>query len=100
MGPAMADRVLTIPVKGIYFDQIRAGTKPREYRLTTPYWCKRLESREYDRIVLTRGYPKADDKARRLELQWRGYDVETITHPHFGPEPVQVFAIDVTGREG
>ncbi|MGE4307330.1 MAG: hypothetical protein AB7E24_25260 [Novosphingobium sp.] len=25
-----------------------------------------------------------------------GWQVKTITHPHFGPEPVQVFAIDVS----
>ncbi len=89
-------RVLTIPIKGIYFDQIKAGTKPREYRLMTDYWQRRLVGRTYDRIVLTRGYPKADDAARRLELPWRGYEVQTITHPHFGPYPVQVFAIDVS----
>jgi hypothetical protein len=62
----------------------------------TDYWRKRLEGRTYDRIVLTRGYPKADDAARRLTLAWRGYEVQTITHPHFGLEPVQVFAIDVS----
>lgn len=92
----MADRVLIIPVKGIYFDQIKAGIKPREYRLMTDYWRKRLEGRAYDRIVLTRGYPPANDLARRLTLPWRGYEVQTITHPHFGPDPVQVFAIDVS----
>ncbi|UIF90915.1 hypothetical protein [Cupriavidus sp. UYPR2.512] len=90
-------QTLTIPVKGIYFDQIKAGTKPREYRLVTAYWRKRLEGRTYDRIVLTRGYPKADDAERRLVVPWRGYELETITHEHFGPDPVQVFAIDVTG---
>lgn len=90
-------RILTIPVKGIYFDQIRAGTKPREYRLMTDYWHKRLVGRDYDYIVLTRGYPKASDTERRVVLPWLGYEVETITHPHFGADPVQVFAIDVSG---
>lgn len=86
---------LTIPVNGIYFDQIRAGTKAEEYRLVTPFWTKRLVGRSYDQIVLTRGYPKADDASRRLVKPWRGYVVKTITHPHFGPDPVEVFAIDV-----
>lgn len=92
-------RILTIPVKGIYFDQIKSGTKHREYRLMTPFWQKRLVGRNYDRIVLTRGYPKANDTARRLSLPWLGYDVEIITHAHFGPDPVRVFAIDVSGEE-
>ena len=26
---------------------------------------------------------------------WRGYTIKTITHPHFGEGPVQVFAIKV-----
>lgn len=88
---------LTLPLKGEYFDQIRAGTKPREFRLMTDFWRKRIEGRAYYWLVLTRGYPKADDTERRLVLPWRGYEIQTITHPHFGPEPVQVYAIDVTG---
>lgn len=86
---------LTIPLKGIYFDQIKAGTKPEEYRLVTDYWRKRLENRHYDKIVLTRGYPAAGDTERRLEKPWRGYIERTIQHPHFGPDPVRVFAIRV-----
>lgn len=93
-------RTLTIPVKGIYFDQIKAGTKFFEYRLRTPYWNKRIVGQQYDLLVLTRGYPKASDTERRLELPWRGYDVQTITHPHFGSEAVKVFAIRVDGAKG
>ena len=86
---------LVLPLKDIYFHQIKAGTKTEEFRLVTPYWRRRLEYRTYDRIVLTLGYPKRDDTARRLIRPWRGYRVTTITHPHFGPDPVQVFAINV-----
>lgn len=67
---------LTLALKGEYFDAIRAGTKLEEFRLVTPYWRKRLEGRHYDFIELTRGYPRRGD-------------------PHFGPEPVVVFAINV-----
>lgn len=88
-------RTLTIPLKGIYFDQIKSGEKCEEYRRVTDYWRKRLEGREYDRIVLTRGYPKAGDHERRIVKPWRGYIVRTITHPHFGSDPVRVFAIRV-----
>lgn len=91
----MADLIL--PLKREYFEAIRDGTKTEEYRLCTPYWKKRLASQfdGYERIVLTLGYPARDDHSRRLMRPWRGYTIKTITHPHFGPEPVQVYAIPV-----
>ncbi|VVD29212.1 hypothetical protein [Paraburkholderia dioscoreae] len=86
---------LALPLKAEYFDDIVAGRKPEEFRLATDYWRKRLVGREYGRIVLMRGYPKRDDHERRLIRPWRGLVMRTITHPHFGPEPVEVFAIAV-----
>lgn len=86
---------LVLPLKAIYFEQIKAGAKLEEFRLCTPFWRSRLEGRTFDRIVLTLGYPKRDDHERRLIRPWRGYRVTTITHTHFGLEPVQVFAINV-----
>jgi len=86
---------LTLPLKREYFEAIKAGAKPEEYRLVTPYWRKRLEGRCYDTIELTCGYPKRDDKSRRLTRPWKGYRITTLTHPHFGPDPVQVYAINV-----
>lgn len=86
---------LVLPLKAEYFNAIRDGSKPEEFRLSTPYWQKRLEGRVYDRIILTLGYPKRDDHSRRLVRDWRGYRKATITHPHFGPDPVEVYAIDV-----
>jgi hypothetical protein len=88
---------LHLSLKAEYFDAIRDGTKLKEYRLTTPYWRRRLEMRAYSRIVLTKGYPSRTEHHRRLTRAWRGYTIETITHPFFGPEPVNVFAIDVSG---
>jgi len=90
--------ILTIPVNGIYFDQIASGKKTREYRLRTQYWAQRLRDRAYDAVVLTRGYPKGGgvEGVTRLTREWRGFDPITITHPHFGPDPVEVFAIDVS----
>ncbi len=87
---------LTLPLNAEYFDAIRAGTKTEEYRLVTDYWRKRLKDRAYARIVLTKGYPKAGDMTRREAREWRGYAIKTITHKHFGPKPVEVFAIDVS----
>jgi hypothetical protein len=86
---------ITIPLNGVYFDQIKAGTKLEEYRLVNDYWTKRLLFRNYDRLILTRGYPRKDDEGRRINLKYRGFEVRDITHPHFGPEPVQVFAIKI-----
>lgn len=89
---------LTLPLNATYFDKIRAGTKIEEYRLRTPYWAKRIEGREYDRIVLTRGYPQGGgvEGETRLTRHWRGYREARITHRHFGDKPVNVFAIDVS----
>lgn len=91
---------LHIPIKGEYFDQILSGEKAREYRLRTPHWRTRLEGRSYKRIVLTRGYPKGggEEGRTRLTLPWLGYEETTITHRHFGPEPQEVFAINVDRR--
>lgn len=90
-------KVLHLPLKREYFEAIKAGTKTEEYRLCTEYWAKRLYSPfgSYDQIVLTLGYPARNDHARRLVRPWRGYTIKTITHPHFGPEPVEVYAINV-----
>mgnify|MGYP000845371711 CR=1 FL=1 len=91
-------KALTIPVKGIYFDQIKSGEKLEEYRLVTPYWMKRLNNRDYFAVVLTRGYPKAGgiEGETRLTRKWNGYIIKRITHPHFGPDAMMVFAIDVS----
>lgn len=90
-------KTLNLPLKREYFEAIREGAKTEEFRLVNEYWNKRLVGQSYDAIVLTLGYPARDDKARRIQKPWRGFVQKTITHPHFGPEPVQVFAIDVTG---
>lgn len=86
---------LILPLKGEYFDQIKAGTKTEEFRLVNDYWKRRIMGRTYDWIILMRGYPKRDDAERRLVLPWRGWEIRQIRHPHFGPDSVSVFAIDV-----
>jgi len=84
---------LQLAVKGEYFDQIKAGTKTRENRLRNDYWKKRLSKGPFDTVTITRGYPKRTDTDKILVFPWRGFDVVTIRHKHFGPEPVEVFAI-------
>jgi hypothetical protein len=89
---------LTLPLNGVYFDQIASGEKREEYRLVNEYWAKRLERRRYDLIALTRGYPKGGgiEGVTRLTRRWNGFVPKTITHAHFGDLPVQVYAIDVS----
>lgn len=89
----MADLVL--PLKREFFEAIRDGSKTEEFRLRNAYWRKRLEGRAFARVVLTLGYPAADNHERRLVLPWRGLRVTTITHPLFGAAPVEVYAIKV-----
>ncbi len=91
----MAGDTLHLNLKGEYFDQVAAGKKSFEYRLRTEYWRKRLEGRSYRRVLVKKGYPKAGDRTCIVERPWRGYEVQIITHPHFGSEPVEVFAIQV-----
>lgn len=86
---------LHLNLKSEYFNEIDSGIKLFEYRLRTPYWRKRLEGRRYERILVKKGYPAAGDASRIRKRPWRGYEEQTITHPHFGDKPVDVFAIRV-----
>ncbi|WP_206958153.1 ASCH domain-containing protein [Trinickia acidisoli] len=86
---------LRLNLNGEYFDAIAAGEKGEEYRLMTPCWRRRVEGRKYSGIVLKNGYPKRGDTARTLGRPWAGFCIKEITHPYFGTEPVQVFAIKV-----
>jgi hypothetical protein len=86
---------LVLPLKAEFFNAIKAGTKAEEFRLRNAYWKRRLEGRQFSSVTLTLGYPKRNDSERRLVLPWRGMRVTTITHPLFGAEPVEVYAIKV-----
>lgn len=92
-------RVLHLNLKAEYFDQIACGQKPFEYRLCTPFWTKRLVGKHFDQVHIKKGYPSASDTARILVRPWRGFENQTITHPHFGATPVCVFAIRVNETE-
>lgn len=90
------DRTLYLPLKRIYFEQIRDGIKVFEYRLCNAHWTRRLVDKTYTHVEFTLGYPPAtwaDCRVRRLFV---GYELQTITHEHFGDKPVEVFAIKVS----
>lgn len=73
---------LTLTLKKKWFDLIKSGVKTEEYREIKPFWTKRLMQpvidyadgrismpdvpREFDTLVFTLGYPKADDMSRRM----------------------------------
>lgn len=64
---------LQLAVKGEYFDAMKRGEKTEEYRLFNEYWRNRLvcESwedfpRKFDRLIITRGYPKRTTSAAVL----------------------------------
>jgi hypothetical protein len=89
-------RNLVLHVKDEYFGEMLTGIKNREFRLRNDYWKKRLEGQSYDGLVICNGYPRRDDHNKKLVLPYLGYELTTITHQHFGDEPVDVYAIIVS----
>lgn len=90
-------KTLTLNLKREYFEQIKSGIKTEEYRLCTPYWSKRLEGKNFDKLIIKLGYPKNDEIEKIMTFPWRGYKKKKITHKHFGSDPVKVYAIKVEG---
>ncbi len=84
---------LTLHLTFEYFDQIKAGTKTVEYPLCKPFWHKRLVGRTYDSIHIIRAYPRKGEAGKVVAFPYNGYTVETITHEHFGDDPVEVYVI-------
>jgi hypothetical protein len=91
-------RDLLLHVRGMYFLEMQSGVKTEEYRDITDYWDIRLTRNDYKRVIILWGYPKLDDKAKRMVFKWKGVRRTTINHPHFGNTPKEVFAIDVSER--
>jgi hypothetical protein len=88
-------KTLTLSLKKKWFDMIKSGEKKEEYRELKYHWLTMLFrvkdvqkfygvsdmtplangiaqeafAKEYDRLVFTLGYPKADDTERRLTFK-------------------------------
>ncbi|MGL5595445.1 MAG: ASCH domain-containing protein [Cetobacterium sp.] len=88
-------KILTLNLKREYFEQIKSGIKTEEYRLCTPYWSKRLESKSFDKIIIKLGYPKNSEVEKIMTFPWKGYKKKKVTHNHFGSDPVKVYAIKI-----
>jgi len=93
MDKAFDRKTLHLHLKYEYFDEIKAGTKTKEYRLADK-WKKKLDKR-ITHLRLYRGY-QAASQSTIIDLKFKGYELETITHPHFGSDPVLVCSIDVS----
>lgn len=90
-------KVLRLPVKKEYFEQILSGTKTEEYREVKEYWGKRIV-KEYDEVWITLGYPASDEEDKILKFKWSGYEIKEITHKEFGNIPTKVYAIQLEER--
>lgn len=86
---------LRLALNAVYFRQISSGDKVFEFRQRTAFWAKRIVGRSYTHVTVTSGYPKTGDAEKTLTFPYLGYEERSITHEHFGPDPVDVFAIRV-----
>lgn len=88
-------KTLTLSLKRKWFDMIKSGEKKEEYRDNSVYWQRRLyrsmdandaELKNFDRLVFTLGYPKADDTERRLTFKNPRIRIGT-GKPEWGADP-------------
>lgn len=86
--------ILHLHLKFEYFDAIADGIKTKEYR-NAEKWKHKLDAKNYTGIRLYRGFQKAS-KDTVINLPYKGYELKTITHPHFDNVPTVVCAIDVS----
>ena len=84
---------LILNLKKEYFEQIEAGIKKEEYRLCTPYWQKRIEGKNFNKVIIKLGYPKKSEIDKILTFPWNGYEKKKIIHKHFGSSEVEVYSI-------
>lgn len=81
-------KVLRLPVKAEYFNQIKAGTKTEEYRIV----------KEYDEVWITLGYPSSSEQDKIIKFKFTGYEEKEIIHKEFGNKPTRVYAIKLEER--
>ncbi len=91
-------KILHLNLKKRWFEEIKSGEKTIELRRVCSYWRKRLIGQHYDEIHIKCGYPKRSDTSKILRRKWTCVARETILHPEFGPEPIDVYVIDVSRK--
>ena len=100
-------KVLALHLKKKWFDMIKSGVKKEEYREFNEFWIKRFTwtnrySKEqinpingtilFDKIIFTLGYPKKDDKERRLEFKNPKIRIDKGL-PEWGAEPGKLYFV-------
>lgn len=90
-------KILHLNLKRKWFEDVKNGLKPEEFRLVSDYWKKRLEGKDYDLIYVKLGYPAKDDWSRILMFKYQGFSKKQITHEEFGGK-AQVYAIKLKER--
>ena len=101
---------LTLTLKKKWFDMIKSGIKTEEYREIKPFWTKRLMQssikfvpnekhvectvipKQYDTLVFTLGYPKADDMSRRMVFKNTKIEIRT-GNPDWGAEKDKMYYV-------
>lgn len=97
---------LTLSLKRKWFEMIRDGVKLEEYREIKPHWKNRFAFEpheenwknqdvyfyEFDKLVFTMGYPKADDTSRRLEFKNPKIRFGE-GRPEWGAEPGKIYFV-------
>lgn len=113
---------LRLPLMTKWFEMTKSGTKTEDYREITPYWINRLISKnfaydchecgivDFDRIhihlsacpngffknfdknIITLGYPKSTDSERILEIEHKGIEIRN-GNPEWGASPNKMYFV-------
>jgi len=88
---------LHLVVTNKWYQQIVAGTKTEEYRQVKKHWISRLtwhggKYKAFKYIKFVNGHQK---NAPFAIAEFKYILLKEITHEHFGPSPVAVFAIGI-----
>ena len=110
----MSSNNLTLPLKTKWFDMWKSGKKTFDYREIKPYWAKRF-CRNFDslcfyspdatcskcdffkpflfrKLILTKGYPKRNDKQRVIEKDYPDIFIE-IGNESLGSDPNKYYFV-------
>ena len=97
-------KTLTLSLNKQWFDMIKSGIKKDEYREINRYWIARLVAAtvpftgtvlsftNFDTLVFTLGYPKADDTERHLKFKNPKIHIGT-GRPEWGAEPGKTYFV-------
>jgi hypothetical protein len=98
-GEATMTKILHLHLKAEYFELIKRGVKPYEFRLVKPYWTKRLAGEpQYTEVWLYRAYEPALNGISLLKRGFEKPTIRTIQHDHFGPRSGLIFGWMVNGK--